>query len=87
MAAGSAASEVGAGGQRAHKTLGWKDVLAVAMVMPAGAIASYGYWTNSLGTWGVLTLIGISTLIAVLQDVRLRRARVYVPREARRHRV
>lgn len=52
-----------------RKTLSWKDGLAVAMVMPAGAIASYGYWQNSLGTWGVVVLLGISTAIAVLQAV------------------
>lgn len=59
--------EVGAHGLR--KTLSWRDGLAVAMVMPAGAVASYGYWEKSLGTWGVLTLLGISTVIAVLQAV------------------
>jgi amino acid transporter len=50
-----------------RKALSWKDGLAVAMVMPAGAIASYGYWQNSLGTWAVILLLGLSTLIAVLQ--------------------
>jgi amino acid transporter len=50
-----------------RKGLSWRDGLAVAMVMPAGAIASYGYWQNSLGTWAVMLLLGLSTLIAVLQ--------------------
>jgi amino acid transporter len=56
---------IGTHGMR--KALSWKDGLAVAMIMPAGAVASYGYWQNSLGTWGVLVLIGVSTVIAVLQ--------------------
>jgi amino acid transporter len=52
-----------------RKVLSWRDGLAVGMCMPAGAIASYGYWENSLGTWGVIALIAGSTLIAVLQAV------------------
>jgi amino acid transporter len=63
----SVAESVGAHGMR--KTLSWKDGLAVAMVMPAGAIASYGYWQASLGMWGVVVLLGLSTFIAVLQAV------------------
>lgn len=69
MAEASASGEpvpaIGSHGLR--KALSWKDGLAVAMVMPAGAIASYGYWHNSLGTWAVMLLLGISTFIAVLQ--------------------
>jgi amino acid transporter len=62
---GQVVPEIGSHGLR--KALSWKDGLAVAMVMPAGAIASYGFWQNSLGTWGVMLLLGLSTLIAVLQ--------------------
>ena len=57
------------GGHGLRKSLSWKDGLAVAMVMPAGAIASYGYWQASLGMWGVVVLLSISTVIAVLQAV------------------
>ncbi len=62
---GKLAPAIGSHGLR--KALSWKDGLAVAMVMPAGAIASYGYWQGSLGTWAVMLLLGLSTLIAVLQ--------------------
>ena len=64
-AGGRVAPATGSHGLR--KALSWKDGLAVAMVMPAGAIASYGYWQTSLGTWAVMLLLGLSTLIAVLQ--------------------
>jgi amino acid transporter len=57
--------EVGTHGLR--KVLSWRDGVALGMCMPAGAIASYGYWQGSLGTWGVVVLLGASTLIAVLQ--------------------
>ena len=57
------------GGHGLRKSLSWKDGLLVAMVMPAGAIASYGYWQASLGMWGVVVLLSISTVIAVLQAV------------------
>ena len=57
------------GGHGLRKSLSWKGGLAVAMVMPAGAIASYGYWQASLGMWGVVVLLSISTVIAVLQAV------------------
>ncbi len=62
---GKLAPAIGSHGLR--KALSWKDGLAVAMVMPAGAIASYGHWLGSLGTWAVMLLLGLSTLIAVLQ--------------------
>ena len=39
------------------------------MVMPAGAVASYGYWENALGTWGTALIIMVSTVIAILQAV------------------
>jgi amino acid transporter len=71
MAVPVAGEEIGApvGSHGLRKALSWKDGLAVAMVMPAGAVASYGYWEASLGTWGVLVLLGLSTGIAVLQAV------------------
>jgi amino acid transporter len=62
----TAAAESGHG---LRKVLTWKDGLAIAMVMPAGAVASYGYWQGALGTWGTMLIIGISTLIAILQAV------------------
>jgi amino acid transporter len=52
-----------------RKVLTWKDGLAIAMVMPAGAVASYGYWAGALGTYGTMLIIGISTVIAILQAV------------------
>ena len=57
------------GGHGLRKVLSWKDGLAIAMVMPAGAVASYGYWANALGTWGTVTILAVSTIIAILQAV------------------
>lgn len=64
---GSAAGAESGHGLR--KVLSWKDGLAIAMVMPAGAVASYGHWENALGTWGTALIIMVSTLIAILQAV------------------
>ena len=66
MTGGGASADSGHG---LRKVLTWKDGLAIAMVMPAGAVASYGYWENSLGTWGTVTIIAVSTVIAILQAV------------------
>ena len=40
MTGGGASADSGHG---LRKVLTWKDGLAIAMVMPAGAVASYGY--------------------------------------------
>jgi hypothetical protein len=85
MAEASTGGHVGAaiGSHGLRKALSWKDGLAVAMVMPAGAIASYGYWQNSLGTWAVMLLLGLSALMAVLRAF-VFPTREHVPPEARR---
>lgn len=46
----------------------WRDALSLAIALPASALAVIGYWTGALGGWAAITLLAISSVIAILQN-------------------
>ncbi|RYF57121.1 MAG: APC family permease [Comamonadaceae bacterium] len=49
-------------------TMTWRDALSLAVALPASALAVIGYWTGALGGWAAITLLAISSMIAILQN-------------------
>ncbi|WP_206302045.1 APC family permease [Streptomyces sp. AcE210] len=55
--------------QQLHKSLTWRDGLAIAMVIPNGLLLTVGYTVGAIGGWTAITIWCVGAVVAFAQNM------------------
>lgn len=51
-----------------EKAMSWRAALSLAVTLPAIALTVIGYWIGALGAWTAVTLLALSSIMAIAQN-------------------